>query len=148
MIVGDRVRPWLALGLLLVLGFLGKQTADYAVETEGSARRCFTDSSICGGEEVVLSVWRVLDTQPDGFRVTRLGHVLEVKGPSQGLSEGSRVSVRGRFNPEGSRLVELERVNHPLWGLKRNFSLLGAIGVFCWLLSSIRLGVGGLVCRG
>ncbi len=147
-IFGDRARPWVALGLLLVLGVLGKQTADYAVEREGSARRCFADPSICGGEEVALSVWRVLDTRPGGFRVTRLGHVLQVDGPAEGLTAGGRISVKGRFNPEGSRLLELKRVTHPLWGVKRNFSLIGAIWVFCWLLASIRWGSGGLVCRG
>ena len=148
MIFGDRVRPWLALGLLLVMALLGKQTAEHAVQREGSARRCFADPSICGGEEIVLSVWRVLDTQADGFRVTRLGHVLQVEGAPQGLRSGGRISLRGQFNPDGSRLLELERVSHPLWRVKRNFSFVGVLGVFGWLLSSIRLGRGGLECRG
>jgi len=147
-ILSDRARPWLAVVLVLGLGVLGKQTADFAVESEGGARRCFADPTLCGGELVVLSVWTVLDTQADGFRVTRLGHVLQVDGSSEGLAIGGRISLKGQFNAEGTRLFELERLTHPLWGLKRNFSLLGAIGMFVWLLASVRLETGGLVCRG
>jgi hypothetical protein len=144
----DRARPWVAMGLLLVIAILGHETAEYAVEREGGARRCFVDPSICADEELVLSLWHVLDTQSDGYRVSRLGHVLSVQGSPEGLLPGGRVSLRGHFDGTGTRLIEQERMAHPLWRLKRNFSIVGALGVFFWLLSSVRLGAGGLLCRG
>lgn len=143
----DRARPWVALAVLIVLSVLGHQTAQYTVREEGGARRCFEDPTVCANEEVVLSVWHVVDSQSEEYRVSRLGHVLRIQGSPEGLEPGGRVSVRGRFDSAGARLIEQERVSHPLWKVKRNFSILGALGVFCWLLARIRVVAGGLVCR-
>ena len=132
----------LCLSALVGLGQYFSEMIDALPHT---TRKCLEAPKTCDGVDFGVSVYVVHSIEgAQNYTIARSGQILSVVGDSAVLDVGQRISVRGTFRAEPTRLEAAHYAVHHFRLLKELYGILTLVAVAWWLWKDWRLGAEGL----
>jgi hypothetical protein len=125
------IRLFLLLSCVVALGVLGGHFSKMIDELPHTTRQCLKTPVQCDGVEFGVSVYVVESIEGlENYTVSRSGLKIPVMGSSEGLKEGQRISVKGRFQASPPGLIAEYKIVHRFRLVKEIFGIVALIVIF------------------